>query len=566
MLDQAVPASKMGGIRTLKNRVQTRNWAECWDEKMQPFDYIIIGGGSAGCVLADRLSASGRHRVLMLEAGPTDRRFWVRVPIGYGVLFHQKAVNWMYQTDPEPGLDGRSVYHPRGKLLGGSSSINALVYHRGQAGDYDDWAAAGNKGWDYESLRSTFDAIETHNPADPEAPHLTLTDNTADCHPLGSDFANVCHQGQLPWRETPLREGEGVSSYLTTTRNGMRCSSAVAFLAPAMKRSNLQVVTGAHVTGIGFEDGRASKVTYRHRGKPVTVQANAEILLAAGAVGSPQLLQLSGVGDSKHLRNLGIDVTLDQPHVGQHLQDHYGINYIFKARQKTLNDIFGKWQGRIMAGLRYVLTRRGPLALSVNQFGGLVHSRPGLDRPDTQIYLNPMSYQSFYKGRRRMMKPDAFSGFIIGFNSCRPKSEGSISIRSTRSDEAPCIQGNYLTHKDDISEGIAMARLVERLQETPALQHVLADTPLTPLSQMSDEEVVHDLKERGGTVFHLCGTCRMGTSPRTSVVDSRLRVHGLRGLRVCDASVFPNITSANTNAPTMMLAHRAADLILEDTA
>ena len=531
---------------------------------MQPFDYIIIGGGSAGCVLADRLSASGRHRVLLLEAGPSDRRFWVRVPIGYGILFHQQAVNWMYHSAPEPGLDGRSVYHPRGKLLGGSSSINALVYHRGQAGDYDDWAAAGNRGWEYDSVRPTFEAIETRNPADPDASHLTITDNTADCHPLGSDFANVCHQGQLPWRETPLREGEGVSTYLTTTRNGIRCSSAVAFLQPALNRPNLHVVTGAHVTKIGFEDGCASNVTYQHRGRTTTVRANAEILLAAGAVGSPQLLQLSGVGDSDHLRDLGIDVTLDQPRVGQHLQDHYGINYIFKARRKTLNDVFGKWHGRMLAGLRYVLTRRGPLALSVNQFGGLVHSRPGLDRPDTQIYLNPISYQSLYKGRRRLMKPDAFSGFIIGFNSCRPKSEGSIAIRSANSDDAPVIQGNYLTHEADIAEGIAMARLVERLQATPALQHVLADVPLTPLSQMNDDDIVDDLKQRGGTVFHLCGTCRMGADAKTSVVDTRLRVHGLRGLRVCDASAFPNITSANTNAPTMMLAHRAAEMILED--
>ena len=531
---------------------------------MRELDYIIVGGGSAGCVLAERLSACGRHQVLLLEAGPSDRRFWVQVPIGYGVLYQQKAVNWMYNSEPEPELGGRVIYHPRGKLLGGSSSINALVYHRGQAGDYDDWAAAGNAGWSYEDVRPDFASIEGDE--DQDRPCLTISDSSDDFHPIGSDFIDICRQGQLPVAEAPLLEGTGVTPYLTTTRNGLRCSSAKAFLRPAMKRPNLHVATGAQVRRIGFEGRRAVSVRYLRRGVESEVRAAAEIILAAGAVGSPQILQLSGVGDARHLQSMGIKAVHDSPRVGRHLQDHYGVNYIFKANRPTLNDVFGNWPGRVLAMLRYLASRRGPMALSVNQFGGLVKTSETLARPDMQIYLNPVSYQALYKGRRVLMKPDKFSGFIIGFNSCRPKSEGSVTITSSRPSDAPAIRPNYLSHPDDKQEALSMARLVERLAATPALQGVVSGDPLTPLADMDDEAVLADFRQRGGTVFHLCGTCRMGPDPAASVVDSRLRVHGLAGLRVCDAAAFPNITSANTNAPTMMLARRAADMILEDAA
>lgn len=533
---------------------------------MREFDYVIIGGGSAGCVLAERLSASGRHQVLLLEAGPSDRRFWVQVPIGYGVLFQEKAVNWMYSSEPEPQLDGRVIYHPRGKVLGGSSSINALVYHRGQGGDYDDWAAAGNDGWSYDDVAADFASLESPPDGDPAAPHLTISDCSDDYHSIGRDFVDICRQGQLPVADKPLFEGVGVTPYLTTTRNGLRCSSARAFLRPAMKRPNLHVVTGAEVRRIGFDGRRAVSVSYRRRGVDSKVHAGAEIILAAGAVGSPQILQLSGVGDARYLQSIGIRAVHDSPRVGKHLQDHYGVNYIFRANRPTLNDVFGNWPGRLRAMLRYVVSRRGPMALSVNQFGGLVKTNESLVRPDMQIYLNPVSYQALYKGRRVLMKPDKFSGFIIGFNSCRPKSEGNVTITSPRAADAPAIRPNYLSHPDDQSEALAMARLVERLTATPALRDLLAGDPLTPLAAMDDEAVLADFRQRGGTVFHLCGTCRMGPDGGTSVVDSRLRVHGVDGLRVCDAAAFPNITSANTNAPTMMLARRAAGMILEDAA
>jgi choline dehydrogenase len=540
---------------------------------MAEFDYIIIGGGSAGCVLADKLSADGRHNVLLLEAGPSDRRFWVRMPIGYGSLFHDRRVNWMYDGAPEDALGGRSAYHPRGRVLGGSSSINALVYHRGQAGDYDDWQAAGNPGWGYDDVSAVFDSFE-HPRQDqltddmahdaPNGPHLSVTDNTAECHAFGATFMSTCKEAQVPSSSTPFREGEGVSSYLMTTRRGMRCSTATAFLWPAMKRANLQMRTNAMVRRIGFESGRAVSVSFRHKGGETTLRARREIILSAGAVGTPQILQLSGVGDGASLQKLGLDVVQNQPAVGQNMQDHFGINYFFKANQPTLNDVFGSWRGRLAAGLRYVLTRRGPLSLSVNQYGGLVRTRPDQQRADCQLYMNPLSYYSFHDGRRRLMRPDQFSGFIIGFNSCRPASCGSVTITSPDAEVHPRIHGNYLDHQQDCDDAVRMARFVQRLQAAPALKAALAEDPMTPLADMDDTAVIDDFRERGGTVFHLCGTCRMGPDSRDAVVDPQLRVHGIGGLRIVDASVFPNITSANTNAPTIMLAHKAAKMILAD--
>jgi len=537
---------------------------------MQTFDYIIIGAGSAGCVLADKLTQSGRHKVLLLEAGPSDRRFWVRVPIGYGISYHDSRVNWKYQCEPDPGINGRQMYYPRGRVLGGSSSINALVYHRGQARDYDDWAAAGNPGWDYQSVAAIYDSFEDVKTAGLEGGvgngenRLSVTDATASYHPLQKNFAEICRQMQMPTSKSPVLEGHCAAPYFITTRHGTRCSSAVAFLEPALKRPNLRVITDVTVERIGMAGRRATHIVCSRRGELMHFSAGREILLSAGAVNSPQLLQLSGIGPESVIRDAGLEVAQDQPNVGRHMEDHLGINYIFKANRPTLNDVLGRWPGRIMAGIEYLVRRTGPLSLSVNQFGGLVKSRPDLAFADTQLYINPLSYQSFYKGRRALTKPDRFSGFILSFNACRPASRGRILIRSADPKEPPAIHPNYLSEQRDIEDVVRMARLIQHMQATPAVRDLLAGPPLTSLDRMSDDEIVDDFRERCGTVFHPCCTCRMGPDPRTSVVDHRLRVHGIEGLRVCDASVFPNITSANTNAPTLMVAHKAARMILED--
>ncbi len=537
---------------------------------MQDFDYIIVGAGSAGCVLADKLSASGRHKVLLLEAGPSDRRFWIRVPIGYGISFHDATVNWKYQSEPDPGINGRRMYFPRGRVVGGSSSINALIYHRGQANDYDDWATAGNPGWDYKSVAKIYDSFEQvrkvgdEGGIPPTCSRLSVTDATTSYHPMKDQFADMCKQIQLPVSRNPVMEGHSAGPYFITTRQGTRCSSAVAFLHPAANRPNLTLITNIMVQRIGFQDRRATNVDCLLNGRKVTFNAGREVLLAAGAINSPQLLQLSGVGPKDVIRDTGLEVVLDQPNVGSHLQDHLGVDYVYKANRPTLNDVLGRWSGRIRAGIEYLTRRTGPLSLSVNQFGGLVKSSPDRVFPDTQLYLNPLSYQTFYKGRRALTKPDKFSGFIMGFNSCRPVSEGHVRIRSSDPKMAPAIIPNYLSAQKDVDDVICMARLIGRMQQTPAIRETLSAPPLTPLEKMSDDEIVNDFRERCSTVFHPCCTARMGSDPKTSVVDKCLKVHGIDGLRVCDASVFPNITSANTNAPTLMVAHRAAEMILAD--
>ena len=534
------------------------------------FDYIIIGAGSAGCVLADKLSADGRHSVLLLESGPSDDRFWIRTPIGYGMSFYDRNVNWRFSTLPEPGLDGRKIYWPRGRVLGGSSSINALVYHRGVAADYDDWASAGNPGWDYQSVKPVFDGFEQMVDAKDKVKNadgkLTVSDPSSSLHPMKDDFFAMCAQSQTLYDRTPSQSGEGISSYLITTRNGKRCSSAVAFLRPALKRKNLTVMTNIDAERILFQGKRATAVLCRYKGAQITLNANREIILSAGAVKSPQLLQVSGIGPGKVLRAAGVTVKIDHPHVGMNMQDHLGINYYFKANKPTLNNVLGRWSGRIMAGIEYVLRKTGPLSLSVNQIGGLVKTDPSLAVADAQIYANPVSYQIKFHNERPLLKPDAFPGFILGFNSCRPASTGTITITSEKASTPPDILGNYMTHQKDIDDVVKMARFIGKLQNTPAIQQILSASPDTPLDTMSDDDIIADFKERCGTIFHPSCTCRMGTSIENSVVNSDLKVHDIDGLRVVDASVFPNITSANINAPTIMVAHKAAESILAEAS
>ena len=534
---------------------------------MAMFDYIIVGAGSAGCVLADKLSASGRHSVLLIEAGPSDRRFWVRAPIGYGATFNDPAVNWRFHSEPEAGLSGRTVYVPRGKVLGGSSSINALVYHRGQPDDYDDWQRAGNLGWDYQSLLRFFNAYEDvvgpGQTLEKAAGKMTISDVADQYHPIKSAFFEMSRELQIPHEESCQMMGEGIYPYYITTRNGARCSSAVAFLWPARQRRNLKILTGFTVTKLIMRDGRAVGVAADQHGRSQIFSARAEIILAAGAIGSPQLLQLSGIGPAALSQLHGIDVVYDQPNVGLHMQDHLGINYYHLANRPTLNNILGSWPRLMLAGMRYILQRQGPLSIGVNQLGGLVRATPDAPRLDTQLYINPITYRVTDPHKRRLTKPDPAPGFIFSFNACRPYSTGSVSIKSADPTTAPAIHGNYLNDQRDLDDVVRMARFIGTLQNSPAVQKILAEPPETDLLSMSDDAIIDDFRDRSGTVFHPCGTCRMGPDKRHFVVDSNLRVYGVDGVRVADASVFPNITSANTNAPTIMLAHKAAELILQ---
>ncbi|MGR3762311.1 GMC family oxidoreductase (plasmid) [Roseobacteraceae bacterium NS-SX3] len=535
---------------------------------MADYDYIIIGAGSAGCVLAERLSASGRHRVLVLEAGGRGRSPWVALPLGYGKTFFDPRVNWKYETEPEEALAGRRGYWPRGRLVGGSGAINALVYARGLPQDFGDWEAAGAAGWGWDTVRATYEMMETQvscNGVRTGSGPMHVQDVSDRIHPANRHFFAAAEELGLP--TTPDINGaasEGAAVYRINTRGGRRNHSARAYLAPALKRPNVTLLTGALVERIDFEGRRASVVRFRRKGKTVVVRAGREIILAAGAVTSPRLLQLSGIGPAGVLKSHGIAPLMHHPHVGGNLQDHLGINYYFRATEPTLNNALRPFFGKVKAALHYGLTRRGPLSLSVNQCGGYFRSAPDLAGPDQQLYFNPVTYTTSPDGKRTVVQPDPFPGFILGFQPSRPTSRGRIDISSSDPEASPLIRPNSLGTDEDRAQVVAGGRLCQQLITTTALQR-LTENALDPdLRTMDDSAILEDFRERCGTVFHPTSTCRMGADAATSVVCPRLRVHGVAGLRVADASAFPNITSGNTNAPAMMLAHRAAGLILED--
>ncbi len=521
------------------------------------FDYIVVGAGSAGCVLAERLSASGRHRVLVLEAGGSDRRFYIHMPLGYGKTFYDPRVNWMYRAEPDPGLGGQADFWPRGKVLGGSSSINAMVYIRGHAGDYDDWESAGNPGWGWKDVRQAYDAIE--------AGPLHVSDTSRDQHPLCREFIASAEKAGLPFNPDfngPVQEGVGY--YRITTKGGRRMSAARAFLRPAMTRKNVRVLTGAHATRIVFEGNRAIGVEYVRNGQTETANAGREVIVASGAVNSVQLLQLSGIGPAEVLRASGIAVRDANANVGRNLQDHIGINYTWSMRVPTLNQVLRPWWGKLRVGAQYVLTRRGPLSLGINNAGGFFRTSPREERPNMQLYMQAFSTLLPKQGERPVLSPDPFPGLSLGLSNCRPTSRGEIAIRSADPFEAPRIQPNALSTEHDVEEFLAAVKFLRRIAAEPPLSDLMKEELRPGPAVRSDDGIIADFRLRCGTVYHPSCTCRMGPDPKTAVVDPRLRVHGFANLRVCDASIFPNLMAGNTNGPAMMVGWKGAGMILED--
>ncbi len=538
---------------------------------MTAFDYIIVGAGSAGCVLANRLSASGTDQVLLLEAGGSDRSPLIQVPLGYGLTFADPHYNWMYTTEPDPALNQRASFWPRGKVLGGSSSLNAMVYIRGQQGDYDDWAAAGNTGWAWKDVLPYFKKHEDHifgaNEHHGAGGELRVSDFKDQVHPLCERFLMAGEN--LGYARTQDFNGalkEGFGLWQMTIRGGVRESSSNAFLRPALKRSNLTLKTRAHVTRVLVENKKAVGVECLVGGVQQTFTVRKEVILSGGAINSPQLLQLSGIGDSALLARVGVPLVLHAPRVGQGLQDHLCVSYFFKSRVPTLNDKLYPWYGKLWAGVRYLFTRRGPLGMSVNQAGAFVRSRPGLERPNLHLYFNPISYSAatIVPGRFKITNPDPFSAFLISFNTCVPTSRGSVSIQSANPLDKPKIETNFLTTEHDLRDIVEGSRMVRSIANSQPLSEVLQSEHLPGVSVQSDADILKDFRARAGSVYHASCTCAMGADALTSVVDARLRVHGIAGLRVVDASVFPKVTSGNTNGPVMMVAEKASAMILED--
>ena len=538
-------------------------------ENNKRYDFIIIGAGSAGCVLANRLTANGKHHVLLIEAGGKDTNPWIHIPIGYGKIFYDPKVNWKYQTQNMAAMNGRSSYWPRGKVLGGSSSINAMVFIRGQAEDYDDWRDAGNPGWGWNDVLPYFKKLENNLDGEDEwraqGGPISVSKTDGQMHPTNKYFLETAQS--LGLKFNPDFNGatqEGVGFYQINTAQGRRMSCAVCYLKPAQSRSNLTVITNAHVEKILFDGKLATGVQYRRQGKQHSVLANKEVLLSAGAIGSPQILQLSGVGDIDKLKELDIPVQQHLPAVGMNLQDHIGTSYFYKSTIPTLNDEFRGSIKLAWAGLKYLLTRKGPLALSVNQGGGFFKSNEDRERANIQLYFQPMSWLGAKKGTRPAVSLDDFSAFNIGVSQCRPTSTGEVIIRSNDANDPPAIHPNYLGTQEDIQELLEAAKFIRKMSQTESLKSIIKEEILPGTQVSTDEEIIEDLRQRADTIFHPTCTCKMGSDPSNSVVDQHLKVHNIKGLRVIDASIFPNITCGNTNAPTMMVAEKGADLILQD--
>jgi choline dehydrogenase len=535
---------------------------------MDETDYIIVGAGSAGCVLAERLSASGKHRVTVLEAGGTDWRFFVQLPLGYGKLFYDPAVNWLYKTEPDPGLNGARDHWPRGKLLGGSSSINAMVYIRGHRQDYEDWGQE-NPGWGWDDCLAGYKAMEDNEAGADEwrgtGGPLFISANQSGLHPLVGHYLAACAEaglGATPDFNGARQEGAGV--YQMTISGARRNSAARAFLRPAMRRANLRVITEALATRVLVEGGRAVGVEYRLGGATRTLRARAEVILCGGAINSPQLLQLSGIGPGALLQSLGIPVVLDNPNVGDHLSDHQGLNYTWSMTVPTYNDALRPWWGKLRAGMQYFLLGGGPLAKSINHAGGFFRTHRDLDRPNMQLYMQAFSTLIPREGERPVLTPDPWSGMSLGLSNCRPTSRGHIRLRSARPEDHPVITANAFSTNHDVEEMLDAVKFLRRVMAQPAMARLVKEE-LRPGPQVtSDEDLIADVRNRSGTVYHPSCTCRMGPEAATSVVDAGLRVHGVGGLRVIDASAFPSIIAGNTNAPAMLMGWKGAAMVLAD--
>jgi choline dehydrogenase len=505
------------------------------------FDTVIVGAGTAGCVLANRLSEDRTRKVLLLEAGPPDSNPWIHIPIGYGKTMHHPLLNWGFWTEPDPNMNGRRIYWPRGRTLGGSSAVNGMIQIRGQPEDFDAWEAAGATGWSARDTRPYFEKSDRQVSVTPIAERSELVEAfIAGCGDLGiprNDDFNGARQ-------------EGAGYLHLTTRNGRRHSAASAYLKPARARPNLTVKTGAHVSQILLEGRRAVGVQYGSE----KVLAG-DVVLSAGALQSPQLLQLSGIGSTRLLESLGIAVLADLPGVGENLQDHLALRLIFRCSKPiTTNDELKNLWRKARTGLKYLLARRGPMAIGVMTAGMITRALPDAKTPDIQFFLSTVSAEE------RGAKPHPFPAFTLVYYPMRPESRGWVRIRSRDAREAPAIQPNYLSTDYDRRIMLAGARLARRLAATPSFAPYVLEEYRPGASVASDAQILETIRNTGSSGYHPVGTCRIGEDAG-AVVDAALRVRGVEGLRVVDASVMPLLVSGNTNAATCMIAEKAADLM-----
>jgi choline dehydrogenase len=526
------------------------------------FDYIVVGAGSAGCVLANRLTASGRHRVLLLEAGGHDRHFWIHVPLGFAKLFNNATVNWLYKSEPEPELNNRQIIQPRGKVIGGSSSINGLLYIRGQHEDYDHWRQLGNAGWSFQDVLPYFKRAEDqergaddlHGTGGP----LSVSD-VCEPHPLCEAFLDAAEQCGIPRTDDfngPKQEGAGY--FQLTAKKGRRWSTAAGYLKQARHRHNLKVELNALATKILFSGRRAIGIQYRQGETLRTAYADGEVILSGGAFNSPQLMQLSGIGPSDLLRSHGIEVIADVPGVGSDLQDHLQVRMQFRCGQPiTANDVINDWRYRYGAGIRYMLTRKGLLSVGAGYAGAFFKTRLDLATPDVQIHF--LIFSSETAGAN--VHP--FSGFMASVCQLRPDSRGFVRIKSADPATPPAIQPRYLTARNDVETIVAGLKQLREVMNRPVMRKLIAEERMPGDKIVTDPDLLEYARNTGTTVYHPTSTCRMGPDP-AAVVDERLRVRGFERLRVIDASIMPSLVSGNTNAAAVMIGEKGSDLVLQD--
>ena len=534
---------------------------------MSEFDIIIVGAGSAGSIAANRLSQDQNLKILILEAGPNNFHPMIKIPLGYGMTFYNKSINWNFYTSPQLHLDNRRLYCPRGKVVGGSSSINAMIYARGFPSDFRNWTYDNSSLWGWENIRKTFENMEKNiilTDKETATGKIVVNNVSSQHHSILNNYFLGAKELNIPSVDSfNADNAEGVGHYDITTRNGYRWSAADGFLKGTLTK-NVKLTTQANVNQITVSDKKVTGVKYSKKGRNFEVKAKIGVVMAAGSIKTPHILMLSGIGPSDHLKDFGIETKIDNPNVGSNLQDHIGIDYLYRSKVPTLNKSLGTVSGRIKSILEYLIFRSGPLSLSINQGGGFIRWKNREDYPNLQVYFNPLTYSVSHANKRPLLKTDKFDGFIIGFQPCRPNSRGNIRLLSKEINDDPLIDPGYLSNEKDLYDLECAYDFVRKISQTHSMDNII-DHPIgIDLIKSSTKEMISHFRQNATSVYHPCGTCKIGPDKDTGVVSDRLKVHGLQNLWIVDASVFPNITSGNINAPVMMTAYIGSNLISED--